>query len=99
MSLSVERRPSPLSLQSEGSDQALNLGSLAVGLAILALKAASVGVDILAHIIILGQVEELPDLGGSLGTTHARLVIISESGQVSRACRIQGETLSILCGC
>lgn len=76
MSLPVEGGPSPLPLQCEGSDKALNLGSLAVGLAILALKAAPVGVDILAHIIVLGQVEQLPDLGGSLGTTHAGLVII-----------------------
>lgn len=97
MSLSVEGGPSPLPLQSERRDQALNLGSLAVGLAILALKSASVGVDILAHIIILGQVEELPDFRRSLGTTHARLVIISESGQVPRACRNQYETLSVLC--
>lgn len=78
MSLPVEGRPSPLPLQCEGGDQALNLGSLAVSLAILALKASPVGVDILAHIIILCQVEELPDLGGSLGTTHARFVIICE---------------------
>ena len=76
MSLPVEGCPSPLPLQCEGRDQALNLGSLAVSLAIFALKASPVGVDILAHIIVLGQVEELPDLRGSLGTTHTRLVII-----------------------
>ena len=79
MSLPVEGRPSPLPLQCEGCDQALNLRSLAVSLAILALKASPVGVDVLAHIIVLGQIEELPDLGGSLGTTHARLVIICEA--------------------
>ena len=86
MSLPVERCPSPLPLQSEGGDQTLDLGGLAVGLAILALKRAPVGVDVLAHVIILGQVEKLPDLRGSLGTTHARLVIICEAGQVSRSC-------------
>ena len=77
MSLPIEGCPSPLPLQGERSDQALDPGGLAVSLAILALKAAPVGVDILAHVIILGQIEQLPDLGGSLGTTHARLVIIS----------------------
>lgn len=87
MSLPIEGCPSPLPLQGEGGDQALNLGSLAVSLAILALKAAPVGVDILAQIIILGQVEELPDLGGSLGAAHAGLVIISQPWQISWACR------------
>lgn len=87
MSLPVERCPSPLPLQGEGGDQALDLGGLAVGLAILALKAASVCVDILAHVIILGQVEELPDLGCPLGTPHAGLVIIGQPRQISRACK------------
>jgi len=87
MSLPVERCPSPLPLQGEGSDQALDLGGLAVGLAILALKAAPVGVDVLAHVIILGQVEKLPDLGCPLGTPHARLVVISQPRQISRACK------------
>lgn len=86
MSLPVEGGPSPLPLQCERRDQALDLGSLAVGLAVLALKAAPVSVDILAHIIILGQVEQLPDLGGSLGTTHAWLVIVCQPRQVPRAC-------------
>ena len=83
MSLPVERCPSPLPLQGEGGDQALDLGGLAVGLAILALEAAPVGVDVLAHIVVLGQVEELPDLGGPLGTAHAGLVVISQPRQIS----------------
>lgn len=86
MSLPVEGGSSPLPLQCERGDQALNLGSLAVGLAVLALEAAPVGVDILAHIIVLGQVEQLPDLGGSLGTPHAGLVIICQPRQIPRAC-------------
>ena len=57
-----------------------------MGLAILALKAAPVGVDVLAYIIILSQVEQLPDLGGPLGSPHAWLVVISQSRQVSWAC-------------
>ncbi len=87
MSLPVEGCPSPLPLQGKGGDQALDLGGLAVGLAILALKAAPVCVDVLAHVIILGQVEQLPDLGCPLGTPHARLVIISQPRQISRACK------------
>lgn len=86
MTLPVKGSPSPLPLQCAGSDKALNLGSLAVGLAVLALKPAPVGVDILAYIIILGQVEQLPDLGGSLGTPHAGLVIICKPRQVPRTC-------------
>ena len=86
MSLPVEGCPSPLPLQGKGGDQALDLGGLAVGLAILALKAAPVCVDVLAHVIIFGQVEELPDLGCPLGTPHARFVIIGQPRQIPRAC-------------
>ncbi len=86
MSLPVEGCPSPLPLQGDRGDQALDLGGLAVGLAILALEATPVGVDVLAHIVILGQVEQLPDLGCPLGSPHAGLVIISQSRQLSWAC-------------
>ena len=38
-------------------------------------------IDILAHIIVLGQVEELADFGGALWTPQARLLLIRQAGQ------------------
>mmetsp|Transcript_37677 Transcript_37677/g.83909 ORF Transcript_37677/g.83909 Transcript_37677/m.83909 type:complete len:280 (+) Transcript_37677:192-1031(+) len=70
-----------LALQCQRSHQPLDLGGLAVLLAVL-LKGAPVGVDVLAHVIILGQVEELADLAGPLGTTHAGLLLIGQAGQL-----------------
>eukprot|EP00955_Chlamydomonas_euryale_P071804 361200-Chlamydomonas_euryale.AAC.16 len=57
----------------------LDLGRLGVCLACLVHKRAAVRVDVLAHIIVLGQVEELADLGRALGAAHARLLLISEA--------------------
>lgn len=86
MRLPLEGGPSPLPLQGERGDQALDLGSLAVALAVLALKFASVGVHVLAHVILLGQVEELPDLGSPLRPPQTGLVLICQSWQLTRAC-------------
>ena len=83
MCLPLQRSPSPLPLQCEGGDQPLNLGGLAVGLAVLALKSTPVCVDVLAYVVLLSQVEELPDLGSPLRSPHARLVVICESWQHS----------------
>ena len=89
MGLPLQRSPSPLPLQCEGGDQALDLGGLAVGLAVLALKGAPVCVHVLAHVIILGQVEELPDLGSPLGTPQTGLVLICQPRQLSWPCDTQ----------
>eukprot|EP00951_Prasinocladus_malaysianus_P048797 scaffold662600_cov53-Prasinocladus_malaysianus.AAC.1 len=53
---------SALALQGEGGHKALDLGGLGVGLAGGGLVSAAVGVDILAHVVVLGQVEKLTDL-------------------------------------
>jgi hypothetical protein len=42
-------------------------------------KCPTVGVDILPHIILLGQVEQLTDFGSSLGTSHPWLLNISQA--------------------
>lgn len=94
MCLPLQRSPSPLPLQCQRGDQALDLGGLAVGLAVLALKGAPVCVHVLAHIIILGQVEELPDLGSPLGSPQARLVLICQSRQLTWACTQSHHTIT-----
>eukprot|EP00955_Chlamydomonas_euryale_P035532 350149-Chlamydomonas_euryale.AAC.23 len=57
----------------------LDLGRLGVRLASLVHKRAAVRVDVLAHVVVLGQVEELADLGCTLGAAHARLLLVSEA--------------------
>jgi hypothetical protein len=48
----------------------------------LGCECPAVCVDILAHIIILGKVEELPDLGRSLGAPHPGLLSVSQAWKV-----------------
>ena len=52
------------------SDESLNLGGLADLLSVLLVFTVN---DVLADIILLGEVEELADVGGSLGTKTAGL--------------------------
>jgi hypothetical protein len=69
-----------------GCDQALDLDGLVtlddLAILLLGLDLLLVGIGILAHVILLAQVEELPDLAGSLGTQAAGDVFISESRQL-----------------
>jgi len=55
-------------LQSHRSNQSLDLGSLGVRLSTLLLSSDLSSNDEFSNIVFLGQVEELSDLGGSLGT-------------------------------
>lgn len=48
----------------------------------LRLERAAVGVDVLPDIILLGQVEQLADLGGPLGSAHPGLLRVSQPGEV-----------------
>ena len=57
-----------LAAKAIGGDEALNLGSLGLLLASRGLELAAVGVDVLANVVILGEREELADLGRALGT-------------------------------
>jgi hypothetical protein len=63
-----------LSLQGEGGDQSLDLGGLANGLSLLV--GEGTGDDVLADIVVLGQIEKLADVASALGTqtTGDRLV-------------------------
>lgn len=57
-----------LTLQDNGGDEALDLGSLDGGLLSLLLSGDDTLDDVFADIVFLGQVEELADLGGALRT-------------------------------
>ena len=48
----------------------------------LGCECPAVCVDILAYIIILGKVEELPNLGRSLGAPHPGLLSVSQTWKV-----------------
>jgi len=47
--------------------------------------------DVLAHIVVLGQAEELADLGGALRSQAAGLLLIGETGNVSITLLDDGE--------
>ena len=47
----------------------------------------AVGVDVLPHVVILGQVEQLPDLGRALGAPQPRLLLVRQPRQLLLACR------------
>jgi len=72
-----------LTLEHNGGDQTLDLGRLVVvlGLAVLLLAVGLLD-DVLPHVVLLGQVEELADLGGALGTAHAGHVAVGQPGNV-----------------
>lgn len=74
-----------LALQALGGDQALDLGGLERGLLALLLDLA---LDhVVADVILLGQVEQLADLAGTLGSEAAR------AGGVSEALNVIGPLL------
>lgn len=73
----------PSSLQPHGGDQSLDLGGLGVRLGSLLLGGDLSSDDELSDIVLLGQVEELSDLGGSLGTQSSGQDGVGESGDLS----------------
>lgn len=83
--LALDGPAMPLPLQGQGGDQALDLGGFAVLLAILLLH-SPVRVDVLPHIIILAEVEELADLGRPLGAALARLLCVCQPGDLAGTC-------------
>jgi len=58
-------------LKSAGGHDTLHLGLLGVLLATLLLVGAGASNDVLAHIILVAEVEQLADLAGTLGTNTA----------------------------
>lgn len=74
-----------LALEGEGGDKALDLGALGVLLAVLLLGGAK-DLHVLAHVILLGQVEELADLGRPLGAPVLWLLLICQPWDLALAC-------------
>merc|ERR1719305_396829 len=75
---------SPPPLQHHGGDEALHLGRRKL-LLLSVLEGEGPLNDILANIILLGQVEKLPDLAGTLGSQPARDGVIGQSRDLSLA--------------
>lgn len=72
----------PSSLQSHGGDQSLDLGGLGVRLGTLGLGGDLSSDDELSDIVLLGQVEESSDLGGSLGAQSLGQDGVGQSGDL-----------------
>lgn len=81
-SLLLDGNSLALPLQCKRGHQSLDLGCLAPLLACGRDKCAAVRVNIFPHIILLGKVEELANLGCSFRTPHPWLLSISEAGKV-----------------
>lgn len=68
-------------LQHHGGDEALDLGCL--GLGFLPLLAGEGALDhVLTHIVLLAQVEQLADLGGTLGAQAAGHGAVGQPGDL-----------------
>lgn len=65
-------------LESAGGDQALDLGGLGLGLSVLLNSTTN---DVLANIVSLLELEELADLGGTLGTKTERIDSVGQTGK------------------
>lgn len=69
-----------LALEADGSDEALDLGRLAAGLLAFLLGGDLAADNVLADIILLGEVEELADPAGALGAQAAGDLSVGEAG-------------------
>merc|ERR1719370_1402404 len=78
----LESKPVPLPLEHHGGDKALHLGCCKL-LLLSILKGKGPLNDILANVVLLGQVEKLPDLTSTLGSQPARDGVVSQSGNLS----------------
>merc|ERR1719175_601339 len=78
----LESEPVPLPLQHHRGDQALHLGCRKL-LLLSILQGKGPLNDILADIVLLGQVEKLPDLAGTLGSQPARDGVVGQSRNLS----------------
>merc|ERR1719370_1863543 len=74
----LESEPVPLPLEHYRGDEALHLGSSKL-LLLSVLKGKGPLNDILADVILLRQVEKLPDLAGTLGSQPARDRVVGQS--------------------
>jgi hypothetical protein len=74
-----------LVLEALGSNEPLDLGGLGVRLLALTLGLDLAADDVLADVVILGEAEELADLGGALGTKALGVNDVGEAGDVGIA--------------
>merc|ERR1712211_119281 len=77
----LESEPVPLPLQHHGGDQTLHLGRCKL-LLLSVLQGKGPLNDILANVILLGQVERLPNLAGTLGSQPAGDGVVGQSGNL-----------------
>jgi len=77
--LLLERHDLSLALQALRRDETLNLGRLELRLRLALLELKWLAHDILAHVVLLAQVEELANMVGTLGTTNARHNAVGET--------------------
>jgi len=78
----VEAAEVTATLETKGSNETLDFGSLGVGLRIRLLLALNLSPDdVLPDIILLAQVEESPDLGSPLGTQPLGQDILCQAGK------------------
>jgi hypothetical protein len=79
--LALESQTVTLPLQHDGCHKALNLGSLELGLLAI-LDGKGPLDDVLANVVVLGQVKQLADLGGSLGPESAGNGAVGKAGDL-----------------
>ena len=77
----LEGEPVTLPLQHDGSHQPLDLGGLEPLFLALLQRERSPN-DVLAHVVVLGQVEKLPDLAGSLGPESPGDGVVGQPGDL-----------------
>jgi len=83
-SLLLDGEEMSLSLDGHGGNQSLDLGCLgSLGLALLLGELTAD--DVLADVVLLGQVEQLSDLGSSLGAQSSGDVLVGQIGDFSFA--------------
>ena len=70
-----------LPLQHDGGHQPLDLGGLEPLFLALLQRERSPN-DVLAHVVVLGQVEKLPDLAGSLGPESPGDGVVGQPGDL-----------------
>ena len=89
LDMSCSGRPSPSHLQPDGGDETLDLGRLEALLGVLlALLGGQRPLQhVLAHVVLLAEVEQLADLVGALRSEPARDRHVREAGDLLRRAR------------
>merc|ERR1712241_196104 len=78
----LKSEPVPLPLEHQGGDKTLDLGRRKL-LLLAILKGKGPFDNVLADVIFLGQVKQLPDLAGALGSQPARDRVVGQSRDLS----------------